>query len=226
MLKVFLHGGRNPRQPQHVDPHPDPGGAHAVCSRSQTIRQGRSSPPPTKWPVEFVLIVNDKGRETFVCHDRIQQILSPAIQATCPLTAAQILFFPTPFFGGRFGCSLAPLPRRSLPTSPAIPAKTSPLGPATPPSGTPPGDLKLEIPAQRLDTHSYAPYPILLREPVVIGTLPGDMAPSALRCAFSARSCSQSNGLSRNLSATILDVLSATSRSRMLCVPCLTTFLS
>jgi hypothetical protein len=41
---------------------------------------------PAKWPVELVLIANDKDRETFVCHDRIQQIRSPAIQATCLLT--------------------------------------------------------------------------------------------------------------------------------------------
>ncbi len=39
-----------------------------------------------KWPVEFVLIAIAKGRETFIYHDRIHQILSPAIQATCLLT--------------------------------------------------------------------------------------------------------------------------------------------
>ncbi len=43
---------------------------------------------PAKWPVEFVLIANEKGRETFVCHDRIHQILNPTIQATCFLIAA------------------------------------------------------------------------------------------------------------------------------------------
>ncbi len=53
-----------------------------------------------RWPMEFVLIAIDKGRETFVCHDRIQQILSPSLQATCLLTASQILFFPTPPSGG------------------------------------------------------------------------------------------------------------------------------
>ena len=51
---------------------------------------------PEKWPVEFVLIANDKGQETFVSHDRIHQIISPAIQATCLLPTAQTLFFPTP----------------------------------------------------------------------------------------------------------------------------------
>jgi len=75
-----------------------------------------------KWPVELVLIANDKGRETFVCHDRIQQILNPAIQATCLLTAAHTFFSPTPPSGGRFGGHLTPIPRRLLPTSPAIPA--------------------------------------------------------------------------------------------------------
>jgi hypothetical protein len=35
---------------------------------------------PAKWPVEFVLIANDKGLETFACHDRIHHILSPAIE--------------------------------------------------------------------------------------------------------------------------------------------------
>jgi len=34
---------------------------------------------PAKWPAELVLIANEKGRETFICHDRIQRILSPAI---------------------------------------------------------------------------------------------------------------------------------------------------
>jgi len=44
---------------------------------------------PAKWPVEFVLIANAKGREIFICHGRIHQILSPAIQATCLLTPEQ-----------------------------------------------------------------------------------------------------------------------------------------
>jgi hypothetical protein len=47
-------------------------------------RQANEATPvlsPAKWPVEFVLIANEKGRETFICHDRIHQILSPAIQA-------------------------------------------------------------------------------------------------------------------------------------------------
>ncbi len=90
---------------------------------------------PAKWPVELVLIANEKGRETFICPDRIQQILSAAIQTTCFLTEAQTLFFPTTPSRGRYGGRLTPLPRRLLPTSPAIPAQTSPLGPATSPCG-------------------------------------------------------------------------------------------
>jgi len=34
---------------------------------------------PAKWPVELVLVANAKGRDTFLCHDRVNQILSPAI---------------------------------------------------------------------------------------------------------------------------------------------------
>jgi hypothetical protein len=101
---------------------------------------------PAIWPVELVLIANEKGRETFVCHDRIQQILSLAIQTTCFLTAAHTLFFPTPPSGGRFGGRLTPLHRRLFPTSPAIPAQKSPLGPATPPCGLLAGGPTLEIP--------------------------------------------------------------------------------
>ncbi len=34
---------------------------------------------PAKWLVEFVLIANPKGRETFVDPDRIHTIMAPAI---------------------------------------------------------------------------------------------------------------------------------------------------
>ena len=34
---------------------------------------------PAKWPVEFVLIGNPKGREAFMDHDRIHTILAPPI---------------------------------------------------------------------------------------------------------------------------------------------------
>jgi len=35
---------RNSRVPQHVDPRPDRGGAHAVCPNTQTIRRGHPYP--------------------------------------------------------------------------------------------------------------------------------------------------------------------------------------
>jgi hypothetical protein len=40
---------------------------------------------PAKWLVELVLIANDMGREVYLDNERIQTILSPAIQATCRL---------------------------------------------------------------------------------------------------------------------------------------------
>jgi hypothetical protein len=92
---------------------------------------------PAKWPVEFVLIANDKGRESFICHDRIQRILRPAIQATCHLPPGQTLFSPTPLFtGGRFRGRPTPPSRRLLPTQPATPAQTIPRAPDTPPALT------------------------------------------------------------------------------------------
>ena len=93
---------------------------------------------PAKWLVELDLVANDKGRETFVSHDRIHQILSPAIQVSCLLTPAQALLFPTPPFGGRLGDRLTPPPRIPLPTRPATPVQMSLHGPATPPNHTPP----------------------------------------------------------------------------------------
>jgi hypothetical protein len=49
-----------------------------------------------KWSVDFVLIANAKGREAFLCHDRIQSILALAIQATCQPPTEETHFFPTP----------------------------------------------------------------------------------------------------------------------------------
>ena len=37
---------RNSRPPQHIDPHPDPGGAHAFCPRAQVIRRDQPNPLP------------------------------------------------------------------------------------------------------------------------------------------------------------------------------------
>jgi hypothetical protein len=111
---------RNSRPPQHVDP------AHKHSDEATHVLY------PAKWSVEFVFIVNAKGGKTFICHDRIQKILSPSIQAACHLPPGQILFFPTPpSNGGRFGGRLTPPPRRPLPTRPAIPAQTLLRGPDT-----------------------------------------------------------------------------------------------
>jgi ribonuclease HI len=79
---------------------------------------------PAKWPVEFVLIANSKGREAFLSHDRISQILSPAIQATCALSPEHTEFFPSiPLSRGKFKGRLTPTPRRSLPAQPATPPR-------------------------------------------------------------------------------------------------------
>jgi hypothetical protein len=40
--------GRFPRPPQHIDPIPDPDGAHALYPRSQAIRRGQPSLLPRK----------------------------------------------------------------------------------------------------------------------------------------------------------------------------------
>ena len=125
---------------------------------------------PAEWPVEYVLIANDKGWETFVSLYRIHQILSSSIQATCLLMPAQTLFFPTQSSRGRFGGSLTPPPRKPLPTRPATPTHTSPRGPATPPNRTPPGNINVEDPTPRLDTHPNASYPQFPADPVGIGT--------------------------------------------------------
>ena len=50
---------------------------------------------PVKWPVEFVLIANSKGRDSYLGHDIISQILCPAIRATCGLSTEQTIFFPS-----------------------------------------------------------------------------------------------------------------------------------
>jgi len=108
-----------------------------------------------------------KGSGTFICHDRIHQTLSPAIQATCLLTEALTLFFPNPPLGGRFEGRLTPLPRKILPT---ILAQMPPLGPVTPPGGPPPGGPTSETPTHRLDTHPPANYRKPPGEPAGIGT--------------------------------------------------------
>jgi hypothetical protein len=134
---------RNLRPPQHVDPHPDPaGGAHAVCPRTQTTDEATPVLSSAKWPMELVLVANAKGRKTFICPDRIRQILSPAVRTACLLTPGQTLFFPTPHpIGDRIGGRLTPPPRRPLPTRPATPVQTSSRGQDTPPNQNLPATL-------------------------------------------------------------------------------------
>ena len=50
---------------------------------------------PVKWPVELILIANDKGRETYLDNERIQAILAPTIQTVCQLRPEETIFFPT-----------------------------------------------------------------------------------------------------------------------------------
>jgi len=44
---------RNFRPPHHDNPHPDPGGAHAVCPCTQTIRRGHTCPLPCEMAGEI-----------------------------------------------------------------------------------------------------------------------------------------------------------------------------
>jgi hypothetical protein len=70
----------------------------------------------------FVLIANEKRREAFLKHNRIQSILAPAIQAICCLTPAETIFFPTPpFTGKRTGPRMTAYPMRLVPIRLAIP---------------------------------------------------------------------------------------------------------
>ena len=46
------------------------------------LKQSNDATPvlsPAKLPVELVLIANAEGREAFICHDRIHQIMSPVV---------------------------------------------------------------------------------------------------------------------------------------------------
>ena len=101
---------------------------------------------PAKWPVEFVLIANSKGRESFLNHERIHRILGPAIRDACVLTQDQTRFFPSPPPSrGNFGGHLAPPPRRSLPFQPATPARDLPHNPAPHTWGEHPDTLHTHI---------------------------------------------------------------------------------
>ena len=47
--------------------------------RIKKSNEATSDLSPGKWPVEFVLVSNEAGRETFLNQDRIHTILAPAI---------------------------------------------------------------------------------------------------------------------------------------------------
>ena len=90
--------------------------------------------------MELVLIVaNAKGREIFLCHDRIQSILALAILATCLLThaCADTLLLDTVLYQGPVWGAMAPHPQRSIPTRPMTHAPATPHFSDTPPRRLP-----------------------------------------------------------------------------------------
>ena len=60
--------------------------------------------------MEFVLIANDKGRETFVSHDRIHQIISPGNSRHMPPHVGTNIVLPDLTLWGPFRRSLDPIP--------------------------------------------------------------------------------------------------------------------
>ena len=88
---------------------------------------------PHKWPVEFVFTANATLRGAFLCHDRIQSIIAPAIRATCRLKPEETLFLPTPPSTREDNVMRTfPHPTRLIPIHPVTPTNASYLGPATP----------------------------------------------------------------------------------------------
>ena len=103
---------------------------------------------PAKWPVEFFLIANPSGREAFLSHDRINQIMCPTIRATCALAQEHTQFFPSPpLTRGTYRGRLASPPRRLLLAEPATPAR--------PPhdAGSPKLDNLLDTPPPHIGDH-------------------------------------------------------------------------
>ncbi len=91
---------------------------------------------PVKWPVDLILIANDKGRESYLDNDRVQAILAHAIQAVCKLRQEETICIP-PTLHPRPTTALRALacPTRPLPHSPAITTRLPLAGPLTPPQG-------------------------------------------------------------------------------------------
>ena len=94
---------------------------------------------PAKFPVELFLITNEKEREAFLSHSRIQSILFPAIHATCRLTHAQTDFSLTTLstWNGT-GQRTATHPVRLIPILTATLAQATPVGPVTHPGDASP----------------------------------------------------------------------------------------
>jgi hypothetical protein len=72
---------------------------------------------PAKWPVKLVFIANDTGREFHLDNERIQTILSPAIQATCRLKPEETTFFLPPLYPRHNTPFRTPACPNTLPTS-------------------------------------------------------------------------------------------------------------
>ncbi len=93
---------------------------------------------PAEWPMEFVLIANQKKRGASLCHDRIHSIPAPAIQTTYRLTPTQPRSFPRnrhPRTGGGLEHRIYTHPRRPIRIRPATLNPSTPLGPDTLPRG-------------------------------------------------------------------------------------------
>ncbi len=89
---------------------------------------------PAKWPVELVLIANELGREAYLDYDRIQNILSPAIQSTCRLKPDDTIFSPPPLQPGHStSYRTRAFQPRPLPHRPTTGYTTTCSGPQTPP---------------------------------------------------------------------------------------------
>jgi hypothetical protein len=85
---------------------------------------------PARWPVEFVLIANPKGRAAFMNHDIIRAILTPAHQAIYHM-APKATYLLSPHFYPPSTASARKIatPMRPLPANPATPAKDAPREP-------------------------------------------------------------------------------------------------
>jgi hypothetical protein len=49
---------------------------------------------PADWPVDLIIIANEEGRQAYLHHDRLQNILIPGLQQACQDTNLTITLFP------------------------------------------------------------------------------------------------------------------------------------